>query len=130
MVQITNRAQYFFEKHGWTEADLEYITENAFDIHDEDGWAMPMVRGPDGDLWLYPVSESDTFPISLWKKIKKYIEDEPAVVIPMSRNTDKVRVGAARYNGYLLDNLYLFGDKFNKYKELKDDQLGFPKQNI
>ena len=127
MVQITKRSQYFFEKHGWTEADIEYIRTTAYDIYDKDGWAMPKVRGPDGDLWLYPVSESGIFPLSLWKKIREYIEIEPAVVIPMSRNTDKVRVGAARYNGYLLDNLYLFGDKFENFKELKDGQLGFPK---
>ena len=125
MVQITKRARYYFDKHGWTDEDVDYIKEHAFDIYDEDGWAMPKVRGPDGDLWLYPVSEARDFPISLWKKIKGYIEIEN-VVIPISRNQEKVRRGAARYNGYLMDNLYLFGDKFNKFKELKDGQLGIP----
>ena len=76
MVEITKRARYFYEKHGWTDEDIAYAVENSFKLHDEDGWAMFAARAPDGVVWLYPTSQANTFPKTLWREIKRYITDE------------------------------------------------------
>jgi len=113
MVQITGETAYLFGNHGWNDIDIQYIKENADHIYQNTQWAMPVVIAPDGALWLYPVARGNVFPLGLWKKIKEYIENNDSVVIPMSKNQDKVAEAAKRYNGYLIDNvLYAFGDKF------------------
>jgi len=119
MPVITSRARYYFGLHGWPESDIDYVEENADEIFDEDGWAMAVGHDLGGTTWLFPVSESDTFPLSLWKKIKWFIENDSSVIIPMSKNMDKVEDGAKRYNGFLMDNLYVFGDELKGLKKFK-----------
>ena len=111
MPQITSRARYYFGLHGWSEADIDYLEENADSIEDKDGWAMGVATAPDGVVWLYPTSPDNIFPVSLWKRIRWYIQNNSNVVIPMSVDQEKVSDLASRYNGYLVSNLFMFGDE-------------------
>lgn len=116
-VKITPRAEHHFRLHGWSDEDIDYIRNNANGIHDEDAWAMPYVYVDSDTVWLYPVSESDVFPKSLWKKIREYLQTNQNVVVPMSRNHDSVSKAAKRYNGYLQDNLlYIFRNELPNIK--------------
>ena len=118
MPVITSRAMYYFGTHGWSESDIDYAVEHSTYIIDKDAYCIIGTIGPDGVHWLYPVSASNTWPLSLWKAVKKIILEEDNVVIPMNKNTDKVKQGAKRYNGYLLDNLYMFGEELKGIKEI------------
>ena len=119
MQKITDKAYHYYSNHGWSDADIEYIKENATIIESEK-WVMAVGLASDGVVWLYPVSSNDVFPVSLWKEIRNIILTVPNVVIPMQRNMGLVANAAKRYNGYLNDNLFMFGD------ELKGVQ--FPKE--
>ena len=117
MVKITDRARYYFEKHGWTNKDIEYAEEHSHTLHDEDGWAMFVAKDPEGVAWLYPTSEANRFPKGLWQTIKNYITTEVSVVIPISKNQELLRRAAKKYNGYLIDNaLYVFSKEFEGLK--------------
>jgi len=123
MPQITSRARYYFGLHGWPESDITYLEENADSIEDHDGWAMAKARASDGVLWLYPASEADTYPLSLWREIARLIKSEDNVIIPMNKNMDKVANATKRYNGYLLDNVLLFGDELKGLKEFPGESI-------
>ncbi len=111
MPLITDNARYLYGLHGWSEADIDYLEENAHDIIEQNGWVMGVGIASDGTVWLYPTSKGNVFPLSLWKEIKWFIEHHDSVVIPMDRNMDRVSNAAKRWNGYLVDNLWLFGDE-------------------
>ena len=129
MLALPQRAKYIYSIHGWSDKDIGYIETNGEYFHDGPGWALTGATAPDGVIWLFPVSQDDIFPLSLWKLIKDYILNNESVVIPMNKNMDKVLDGAKRYNGYLQDNMFIFGDalagmKFyegeNRWLALKD----------
>lgn len=111
-MQLSARLKRNYHVHGWTEEDIQYLADNATKIHDHKDWSMAEVLLSDGTMWLYPTSQNNNFPLSLWKEIAKYILENPKVIIPMNRNQKLVASAAKRWNGYLCDNLlYLFGDE-------------------
>ena len=121
MVELTDRAKYYYGVHGWSDSDIQYLVDNCDEILDHDGWAMGVATDPNGVKWLYPTSPGNVFPVSLWKKIKWYIENSPGVIIPQDSNLEKVAKAAKRYNGYLSNNLWLFGEELHNLIEFKGE---------
>ena len=116
MLQITGNAHRLFSTHGWSDDDISYLLENADDIEMTEAWAIGVAVAPDGVVWLYPVAGVNDFPLSLWKRIKWYIQNNDNVVIPMNKNMDKVANAAKAYNGFLSDNYYMFGEELQGLK--------------
>ena len=122
-LQISDRGVRFYREHGWTDADIAYLAANAERIEEDNKWVMGIGVAPDGVIWLYPAATGNIFPLSLWKRIKHYITNNPNVVIPMSMNTHLVEEAAKRYNGYLQDNLYMFGEQLRGAKLPKKGEM-------
>jgi len=118
MQEITSRARYLFSEHGWSDEDIDRAVKESSYIIDNRDYCIIGTLGPDGVHWLYPVSSGNKWCLSLWKEVKRIILAEDNVVIPMNKNMEKVKRTAQRYNGYLLDNLYLFGDELKGIKEV------------
>lgn len=116
MPRISEKGRDFYHKHGWNDKDIDYLMTNADEFEEGEQWIMGIARASDGVVWLYPTSPGNIFPVSLWKRIKWYIENNDNVVIPISTNLDKVMKAAKRYNGYLNDNLYMFGEQLKGVK--------------
>ena len=115
-VTLTTEERYSYSTHGWSDTDMTFIEDNAQVVHSGRGWVLSTALAPDGVLWVYPASNNNVFPISLWKLIRDLILAYPAVVIPMDQNQDAMTSAAKRYNGYLQDNLFMFGDKLKGVK--------------
>lgn len=111
MLALTPASKNTYRTHGWSDYDIKFVEENCTILNYGNDWVLTAAVASDGVLWIYPASANDKFPVSLWKLIKEYIVEYGNVVIPMSKNMDKVDATAKRYNGYLLDNMYLFGDE-------------------
>ncbi len=120
MIRLTSRSIRHYRIHGWSTADMEYLEANADLVETDENWSMAKATAPDGVVWLYPTSPGNEFPLSLWKRIKWYIDNNANVVIPMSRNQENVARVAKKYNGYLDDNLYMFGDALQDVRILKE----------
>ena len=115
-----------YSVHGWSDSDIAYAEEHCTMLDHGTNWAICGAFASDGVLWLYPASANDIFPLAQWKKIRKYITTFDNVVIPMDRNQDKVMRVAKKYNGYLQDNMFLFGDQLKglQYYEGNNKWLG------
>jgi len=111
MPKVSDKGKKFYMAHGWTEHDIAYIEREAEIIEEGERWVMGIVVAPDGVKWLFPTSPGNMFPKTLWERIKYYIKHNNNIIIPMNQNFDLVEKAAKRYNGYLNDNLYMFGDE-------------------
>jgi len=125
MLELTEHTKSLYRAHGWSQSDIEYVMENCSEVETADNWAILYGRPSDGVVWIYPVSSSNTFPVSLWKRVKEIIQENDNVVIPMNKNMDLVSRAAKKYNGYLNDNLYMFGDDMKKAQCVKGSKRCF-----
>lgn len=123
MSRISDKSRHFYKYHGWSDNDIDYLITHAHHIEEDEHWVMGVAHAPDNVIWLYPTSPTNVFPLSLWKRIKWYIENNDNVVIPMDQNTEAVISGAKRYNGYLVDNAYMFGDELKNVKSIKGGRV-------
>ncbi len=117
MVVLSSNVRRIYSRHGWSDDDIQYLAANADEVLQHSDWALGIATAPDGVVWIYPASAMDTYPLSLWKAIKGLIESNDNVVIPMSRNVEKVTKAAKRYNGYLANNMFLFGEELAGLQE-------------
>ena len=122
MLDISIHGRHYYQVHGWTDEDIDFLLANGELIEEGERWVMGVGKAEDGVIWLYPTSPGNVFPLTLWKRIKWYIENNESVVIPMDKNMKRVSNAAKRYNGYLQDNLYMFGNELAKLKIVEGGQ--------
>jgi hypothetical protein len=126
-MQVSENSKGILLGHGWTSADIERISSLAAEVMTGRDYVMFTVYAVDGVTWLYPASRLNVFPLSLWRKIRSIIETGAPVVIPMDKNLDKVENAAKRYNGHLVDNMWLFGDML---AGVNTDNVNFTRKDI
>ena len=107
-MELSDQTEFMYVRHGWSRNDVQHLADNAFEVIEDDRWAIGFIQDDEGMVWMFPVSRVNDFPLSLWKEVKKAIAKYPALTIPMQKNMDKLLVGASRYNGYLHDNMFTF----------------------